>query len=172
MCDKVKLHCLIIDGVENEIVCACQKEKDAQLDSTFQSNEYCHPVIDPLYDPPFSGFDLLRPNSTALFSKCVKRPILCITLVKQQDQRSLHQHSFSQEKRIRFLINDSKDSVGYTQNAVFHFYHMTPNFFIFLLICNLCQHYYILEGFKSLIRATYKYKFQYGQTIIELTAIL
>ncbi len=49
MCDKVKLHCLIIDRVENEhvcvCVCVCKKEKYAQLDSSFQSNEYCHYVM-------------------------------------------------------------------------------------------------------------------------------
>ncbi len=81
MCDKVKLHCLIIDGVENEHVCVCvrEKEKYAQLDSSFQSNEYCHSVMYPLYGPPFSGFDLLQLNSTVIFSHCMKKPTLCHT---------------------------------------------------------------------------------------------
>jgi len=59
-------------------VCVCEreKEKDAQLDSSFQSNEYCHSVIDSLYEPPFSVFDLLLLKSIAIFSQCMKRPTL------------------------------------------------------------------------------------------------
>lgn len=60
-------------------MCVCEKEKDAQLDSSFQSNEYCHSVIDPLYGPPFSGFDLLLLNSTVIFLQCMKKPTLCHT---------------------------------------------------------------------------------------------
>lgn len=66
-------------GLKTKNVCVCEKEKDAQLDSSFQSNVYCHFVIDPLYGPPFSGFDLLVLNSTVIFSQCMKKPTLCHT---------------------------------------------------------------------------------------------
>lgn len=67
-------------------MCVCEKEKDTQLDSSFQSNEYCHSVIDPLYGPPFSGFDLLLLYSTQqLYFYSAWRNLLCVTLVKQQD---------------------------------------------------------------------------------------
>ncbi len=64
-------------GWKRTCVCVCEKEKYVQLDSSFQSNEYCHSVMYPLYGPPFSGFDLLQLKSTIIFSLCMKKPTLC-----------------------------------------------------------------------------------------------